>query len=298
MKRAAAQIFWVLMIAGITIIGLLFTVNLFGKTKELSKDLTDYEICRDGNYGVAHSKFKVFDWVVAEQGVKHCRTEQVPVPKGKEYETITKKMVICWDEYLQGKEPVFETKDNNYCAFCSVLEFEDKDQKLSGLSAYLASNKPLGSGKTYLNYLSEIDTQGDQLAQFENLELSNNVFIDTSKKLAIMFVMYKDAYPGLSNQPRTKLSIISGAGGAVVGAGLGLYYLGSAALCLTVIGCAASISLITLGTGVGATSGFLIGSDRTEDRRARLLVTEYNKEKLKQIKCTQLEGYDYLKIQK
>ena len=295
-KRGASQTFWILLIAVLTIIGLLFTATLFGKTKELSENLADYEICKNGNFGVVKTRLKVFDWVIAEQGVKHCRTEKVTVPSGKEYEAIAKKMALCWDEYLQGKEEVFQTQDANYCAFCSVLEFEDKNKKLNELSKYLASNKPQLSEENYLKYLSQVDSTGDKIMSLENLEL-NNLDIDTSKKLAVMFVMYEDKYPGtILNQPRILTASEGVAGGTVIGASLmGLSYVGGLALCSTFVGCSAGAFLMA---GAGGMSGFLIGSDRSADWSAKILVTEYDKQKLEQLKCTQLEGLDYLKIQK
>ena len=299
--KGAAQAISIIIIAALTVIGLVLLFPLFGKTKTVSEDITDYQICKDGNIGVVKTRVTLFDWVIAEQGVKHCRTERVKVSSGKEYETIAKKMALCWDEYLQGKEPVFVTEDNNYCAFCSVLEFEDKNKKLNELSKYLSDTKMPGSENKYMQYLSEIEATGDKRTQLDNLELQNNVFIDTSKKLAVMFVMYKDAYPSGIGQPRG-LTVSAGAtAGALTGVGLGLYYLGAAALCvnpLAPVTCIASVGLIALGTGAGATTGYLIGSDRSEDWRARILVTEYNKQKLEQLKCTQLEGLDYLRIQK
>lgn len=297
-KRAASQAIWVLIVGALTLIGLFFISTLFGKTKDISEDITDYRICKDGNRGIVQTRLEAFDWVIAEQGVRHCKTERVTVASGKEYETIAKKMALCWDEYLEGKEKIFETQDANYCAFCSVLEFEDKNKKLNQLSKYLNENKLKGSEKTYLEYLSEIKATGDDKENLYNLELENNVFIDTSKRLAILFVMYEDAYPGLTNQPRAPLTFLGGAIGAAGGSILGFYYLGLAALCTTIVGCAASIGLVAIGTGVGATSGYAIGSDRSADWRARVLVTEYDKEKLEQLRCTKLEGIDYLKIEK
>src|SRR3989344_5619443 len=252
-KEGAAQGVLIVIIAALTVIGLILLFPLFGKTKTLSEDITDYQICKDGNIGVAKTRLKLFDWVIAEQGVKHCRTERVKVSSGKEYETIAKKIALCWDEYLEGKQEIFETKDNNYCAFCSVLEFEDKSKKLNELSKYLSDTKIAGSEKKYMAYLSEIEAIGDKKTELENLELKNNVFIDTSKSLAVMFVMYKDAYPSGVGQPTGLTMLGGGTAGALTGVGLGLYYLGSAALCTTIIGCFASVSLIALGTGAGAT---------------------------------------------
>ena len=296
-KKGAAQAISIIIVAALAVIGLVLLFPLFGKTKTVSEDITDYQICKNGNIGVVKTRVKLFDWVIAEQGVKHCRTERVKVSSGKEYETIAKKMALCWDEYLQGKEPVFITEDNNYCAFCSVLEFDDKSKKLNELSKYLSDTKMPGSENKYMQYLSEIEATGDKKTQLDNLELQNNLFVDASKSLAVMFVMYKDAYPkSVINQPQTLTAFGGTAVGTVAGVTvMGLSYIAGLGLCSTLVGCSAGAFLIA---GASGMSGYIIGSDRSEDWRARILVTEYDKQKLEQLKCTQLEGLDYLRIQK
>ena len=296
-KRADAQGMWIAIVAALVVLGAVLLFPLFWETKTISENLVDYEICKKGNLGVVKTRLEVFDWVVAEQGVKHCRTEQVKVPKEKEYETVAKKMALCWEQYLEGKEAVFSTKDANYCAFCSVLEFKDKDKRLNGLSSYLVDNKPALSDKSYMEYLSEIQVADDKRTHLENLEI-NNINIDTSKKLAIMFVMYKEAYPGPINQPRTLTAAGGLAAGAVGGATImGISYIGGLGFCIGTgfIGCLGTAALVA---GAGGMNGYLIGADRSADWNAKIMVTEYNKQKLEQLKCTQLEGLDYLKIQK
>lgn len=296
-NKGVSEGMWFAMVGILTILSLLFISQLFGKTKEASEDLTDYRICKDGNRGIIQARLKLLgDWVIAEKGIKHCRTEPVNVKKGQEYETIAKKMSLCWDEYLEGKEALFKTKDNDYCAFCSVLEFEDKNKKLNQLSKYLSNNKASATGeKTYMEYMTGIESKENKITHLENLEL-DNLNIDTSKKLAVMFIIYKDAYPGsIINQPQTLTAFGGTAAGTVIGTvAVGLSYIGGLGLCSTIIGCSAGAFLIA---GAGGASGYLIGSDRSEDWRAKILVTEYDKQNLEQLKCTQLEGLDHLKIQ-
>lgn len=308
-KKADSQTMWMVVIAIITVISLLILLPLFNKTKEISEDVTAYRICKDGNRGVVFTRVKLLNAVIAEQGVKHCRTEKVKVPSGKEYETLAKKMASCWDQYLEGKEEVFETKDANYCAFCSVLEFEDKTKKLNGLTKYLVEKKlSTADERTYMSYLSEIEAKGEDKRKLENLELQSNVFIDTSKQQAVMFVMYKDAYPGLIGQPQGLTTFIGGTTGALAGtvAGtLGVYSLGLVGLCIGsvwgIIACPLGAAIVLFTTGAGGTAGgatgYLIGSDRSADWSAKILVTEYNKQQLGKLNCTRLEGYDYLKIE-
>lgn len=295
-KGVSADAFWLVMVAILTIIGILFIFPFIKETKEISEDLTDYHICRDGNIAVVKSRVKLLDWVVAEQGVKHCRTERVKVSKDKEYETIAKKMALCWDMYLQGKEEVFETEDASYCAFCSVLEFENKEKSLNELTGYLADNYVPSTETKYIKYLTEIEVNDKNKKEFENFDLQNKLPYDTSKNLAVMFIMYKDAYPSLINQP----SALTAWGGTAVATAAGFIitgvsYVAGLGLCSTLVGCSAGIILIGSAGGV---SGYLIGSDISAKWRAKIMLTEYEQQKLEQLKCTRLEGLDYLKIQK
>ena len=50
------------------------------------------------------------------------------------------------------------------------------------------------------------------------------------------------------------------------------------------------------GIGAGAGTGHLIGSDRSADWDAKILVWEYENDKLEQLQCTRLEGKDYLQM--
>lgn len=301
-KGVSSDAFLLVILAIIAVISIIFIFPLIREMGNVSEDLSNYHICRDGNIASVKSRVKLFDWVVAEQGVKHCRTERVNVPTGKEFETISKKMVQCWDMYLNGKEEIFQTQDANYCAFCSVLEFDDKGKSLNGLTGYLADNYVPATGEKYLQYLTEIEVTNNNKKEFYNFDLQNKLPFDTSKNLAVMFVMYKDAYPtSITNgQIISQPSVLTAWGGTAVAATAtfivnGISYVAGLGLCSTLVGCGAGIILV--GTAGGLT-GYLIGSDRSADWRAKLLVTEYDKQKLEQLKCTQLEGLDYLKIQK
>ena len=147
---------WVVLSAIIAVVGLLLLFPLIGETKEVTESLTDYQICKDGNLLKAKNKIKAIDWINKEEGVNHCTTQQVLVPKDKEYETITKNMALCKDQFLLGTEEVFPSKDANYCAFCSVLEFEDqskkKEQQLSKMEQSLSlKEKELEISRKTLN---------------------------------------------------------------------------------------------------------------------------------------------------
>ena len=275
--------------------------------------LTDYEICKFSNLENAKLKLKIINQVAAERkgaiGNK-CKTEYANVPKGKELDTIAKKMAGCWDQYLEGKEDLFETEDNNYCAFCSVLTFEDKKQ-LTGLTNYLMEKEaPEKGGKKYYEYLRGTSVTNDVFKQVEASHLNELHVIDTSKPQAVIFIMGKTVNPGsLTGTSSVESGVIGGgigaaAGGIAVG---GLLVKTGVGLCLGGIvtgfsSCFAGAFLVTIGGGVGivagGTTGYLIGSNYDPNLDTKILLWPYTNEDLSKLKCTKLEGKDRLDIKK
>ena len=117
-RSEISDVIWVVLSAIIAVVGLLLLFPLIGETKEVTESLTDYQICKDGNLLKAKNKIKAIDWINKEEGVNHCTTQQVLVPKDKEYETITKNMALCKDQFLLGTEEVFP----NSCPFCAPIK--------------------------------------------------------------------------------------------------------------------------------------------------------------------------------
>jgi len=294
-KKAYATGVWVVLAAVIALAGFLILARFIGRIGEDTENLADYRTCLDGNRLAVQTRAKIMGHVFAEQGVKHCKTERVKVKAGSEYGTIAKKMGICWDMYLQGKEELFETKDSNFCAFCSVLEFEDKTKRLYGLTKYLSeTDMPGTQDKKYIEHLFDIKINEKDKKPINDFDVQNGYYIDTSKKLAVMFVMYKDAYPNSIANAGQGLTTFLGAGSAATISLVGWPVAAAFGFCGPLgLVCGASAILLV---GAGGNIGYLVGSDISANWRSRILVTEYNKEKLKELKCTQLEGTDYLKV--
>lgn len=283
----------------ILIITILFGVIYFvwlKNFKVFAGNLGDYAICRQSNIENANLKLKINNDVISERHGNKCRTEYVKVPKGEEFSTIAKKMAGCWDMYLEGKMDLFDTDSNNWCAFCSVLSFEDKKQ-LNGLTDYLAKNKvPNQGGKTYFQYLTRTVVTDDVLAVLRNSQIDdeNIMKMDTSKPLAVIFTTNKNAYPGsLTGFSSVRNAAIGTVAGAVGFAGAKIIV--GAGLCTGFITCSAGALLIAGGIG---TLAYMIGSNYGTDRDTKILLWPYTNEDLSKLKCTVLEGKDRLDIKK
>lgn len=265
-----------------------------------AEGLEDYEICRFSNIENAKLKLKLSNQVIAERKGNKCKTEYIDVPKGKEIETTAKKMAGCWDQYLEGKEELFETESDNYCAFCSVLTFEDKKQ-LKGLTNYLMDKEASDatdikqSSKKYYYYMPRTTVTNDLYREVENSHLNDLHIIDISKPQAVIFTMGKTVNPGsLIGQSSIKSATIGAAAGSVL-AGLTIVGVG---LCTAFTAGLCSGGVLGIGAVVGGGTGYMIGSNYNPDRDTKILLWPYTKEDLDKLKCTKLEGKDRLDIKK
>lgn len=285
-------------------------VRIFGER------LTDYEICKFSNIENAKLKLKVGiesktlgiktgKQVIQERVGNKCKTEYITVPKGKELDVIAKKMAACWEQYLEGKEELFDTADNNYCAFCSVLTFEDK-KHLKGLTNYLIEHDAPGKKVRYFQYLTRTVVTNDVYREIENEHLNDLHEISTSKPLAIIFTMGKNVYPGglIKASSVTTGGIGAVAGGAIAGSVVSGLLIKGAGLCLAlpVVGCIIGnllVATVTLGGATtGAIGGYMIGSNYNPNLDTKVLLWPYTNEDLSMLQCTKLEGKDNLEIKK
>jgi hypothetical protein len=312
MDRSGEELgFQTIIIVAIIIISFILIFKWIPTFKETYMSNADYEICKDSNLANAKLKLKApgTNTILTEREGNKCKTEYVKAPKGEEVPFIAKKMARCWDMYLEGKSDLFQTEDNNYCAFCSVIEFEDKTAQIGGLPNYLLKNKVLGKEKTYYEYLTSISVRNDVLSQFENSALKK-LTIDTLSPAAVVYVASKNANPGSLTGKSSGVEggafagvggVIGGIAGTSIAVGLGL--------CSTIVGCLLGGGLVAFGGFVtagtlaggaaGATTyGLAVGANYDPDRDTKILLIPYEKSTLEKLRCTRLEGQDYLEVKK
>jgi len=270
--------------------------------RTFAEDLTDYTICKNSNFENAKTKLKIDNQVIAEKKGNKCRTEYLTVPKGQdedqELKFIARKLAGCWDQYLEGREDLFYTEDNTFCAICSVLYFDDDEKEITDLISYLMNNEvPTKPGKSYFQYISRIRLTDGQLQEVEDAQRDKKLgTVDTGTPQSIIFVEGKDVNPGsLTGYSST----VSGIAGFAIGATVTAVVAVAATVCTLSLVCAAGVTgaAIVVGTAGGG-AGYFLGSDDNPDLDSRVLLWPYNNEDLKQLKCTVLEGQDRLEIRK
>lgn len=257
------------------------------------ENLSDYTICKNSNFVNAKLKLKIDNQVLQERRGNKCKTEYLDVPKGGEVNFIARKLAGCWDQYLEGKERLFATEDNTYCAICSVLTFDDNIE-IKDLTSHLMENDaPFEKDLSYYTYLNRIIITKEQLQEVKNAELEGKLeTITTENPLAVIFVEGKDVNPGsLTGMSSAEQAVKGGAIGAVGG---GMIILGLG-LCTGIVSC--TVGAVFIGAGAAIT-GFLTASSFDPDIDSRVLLWEYTNEDLDQLKCTILEGQDQLEIRK
>ncbi|MBI4452416.1 hypothetical protein HY637_03230 [Candidatus Woesearchaeota archaeon] len=303
-NRKANMGFRFLVVLVITMVFVLIYTLWLKDYRIFGNNLSDYLICKNSNLESAKLKLKAplpkpfSNEVLDERKGNRCKTEYVTVAESKELEIISKKMAQCWDMYLEGKERIFETEDNNYCAVCSVLEFEDKKQ-LTGLTDYLIRQPAQNQqGKTYFQYLTRVKFDKDVQTELENPQLKDLDRLDTSRPLAVIFTMEKNAYPGSwTGYSSLRTGTISGLAGGVVS---GLFVVGVGTCSGLTLGLCGGLIILTttLGAGQFGTMGYAIGSTYNPDTDTKVVLWPYNNQDLQKLDCTMLEGKDSLEIKK
>jgi len=180
----------------------------------------------------------------------YCPTKYYTIPGTNDVETehyLAEALKTCWSTWGQGKLDIF-AGEGSYCHICSVIDFKDKDNTITGFDTYL-KQVPFHEGTkvSYLEYLTGYESENadlDVLAKLQDIPLIDT--IDTSKSYATVFVYVKGQSFLKSFYDRVDaLHLGTTGGGATVG--------------LTV-GTAAVVATFAIGGTLGAplVAGFLV----------------------------------------
>ena len=204
-----------------------------------------------------------------------CETDYVDVSEGKEKEVLANEMAICWNMFLEGEKEIFDTTDNNYCVVCSVLRF-DEVKEINGFTKYLMNNSlPWNKSVRYYDYLTNSEYKGNFVENYENTRLANYDNIDTTKPLAVVFFMGKNAYPVSDfGYEGGKMKGMMQAGAVGVVGSLGLAAIGIATGGIGLVGGAAVLATGAIG---GGWYGYMIGSSESAFWDAGILLHDYTK---------------------
>jgi len=278
-----------------SIVVVILFIVLGGVQKENSS-LVKKQICKENVQQIIREKhlFTVKGTNIVDQfgnpaELDSCFTEYKTIDSNDDTvvkRTIADSMASCWDTYGRGKGEIFDTKDGNFCAICSSLEFTNK-KEVKGLTEFLAKEKPsVTSDQIYLDFLTGSRVQSSTLIEkYENSDLKKLDTLNLEKPLAVVFTMAKNAYPtALKGSEHGKLDIWSMAVDTTI-AGVFATIVTGGALCSTGVGCFFAFGAI-LGTGTGVS--YFSGSDIGANWDARTVLVPYDN--LKSLKCTRLEG--------
>lgn len=266
----------------------LFVIIIFiGTVKEGQEKLLTKETCKRSVETISATKlrvkgFQLFDKFGSPQTL-NCATQYLTAGAGQEKKVLANAMFDCWDEFGQGKKEIFDTAKGNYCVVCSRVEFTNKGE-VTEFTKYLIETKIPGTEKTYFNYLNNVEMKNANLiAEYENSNLKGKDNIDTTKPIAVVFVMAKT--PTNSWWQGSVIGALVG-GTIVIGSIVLLPFTGGASSVLTSVG----LILIGGGAAVGGTAGYFTGSAHgVTDWGASLLIWPYD-DLNKLDKCTVLEG--------
>jgi len=205
--------------------------------------------------------------------------------------SLAEAMRTCWGTWGKGRLDLFKG-EGYYCHIHSVIDFKDKNTRITDFSDYLANtNVDSILDISYLDYLTGYaNEKADQAFTDKFKELRPTGTIDTSKTYAVMFLyakgdeFIKDMLEGIGSTTAGGGAILGTLGGvatgilivkglAVVGVSAGTFGLGGL--------------LIGGGALIGGLAGGIFGWSQANQVQWYAITTlqEYSSESLKRIGC-------------
>jgi hypothetical protein len=294
-KKAMSAMFAMLIAIVIVTVIIILIIIIFKKIADASEESALRSRCQASVAAYARLKDIPFGEATTGEADIRCPTQYITIedttPKDMRRQ-VANQMVDCWSNFGAGKLRLFTADDEKFCVICSVLEFEDESEKLTGLSSFLMTERaPVIQDKkrpTYYEYLTGVQTNPEIVDQVKSSVDLN--YLDGSKRYAVMFTFYKESY--WSKLKSALYGALTGAvAGTVVvlGVGVGLF------LAVGTVGIGAPVSaLIVSGS---AALGAYIAAETSEsdswttegaDWDANVILAEYNAAGLEALGCTAL----------
>jgi hypothetical protein len=263
---------------------------IFSKISSKSEDTLYKSRCKTSLKAYARLKHMPFGDSTTDEAKISCPTQYITIEDASQKSMrrqVANLMAGCWDNMGEGKIRLFSAQDEKFCVICSVFQFEDKKDKLTGLPSFMATEKAPILRKdyrpTYQEFISGVQTSEKVVDKLKNSGIDQS-YLDGSKRYAILFTYYKQSY--WSKVWRAALGAVVGAvsvvvGGIIIGATLG-------------IGTPISFMVVTAGAGAGAAIAASTGNPKagvtTEgaDWDANIILTEYTPERIKGLGCEEL----------
>jgi len=149
----------------------------------------------------AYAKFNKlpFGSANADAANIECPTQWLVIPKSSPRmmkRDVADLMVECWGNYGEGKLLLFKATDDKFCAICSVFQFDDKSVKIDRFLSFLMTEKTSvrtsdGIALSYFNYIYGPNADKSLATMASE---GDNTLLDGSKKYAVIFGFYKQAF--------------------------------------------------------------------------------------------------------
>ncbi len=275
------RIYSVTVAAILSIIVLILILAFIKTADEGTRDIIDKQTCRQS---VEANAFFRYDKLTMKTDI-NCPTKFIKSSANKKnivFETLALAMSDTWDEFLMGKQEIFDTSTQNYCVIRRVVQFDEPEQ-YEGFFDYLIMHDPPNVKMPYFSYLTGFSFEEGTESLKRNIELKNNDRINTNVPYAAVFVMAKKENIG---------KVLGAEYGAIAGASIGvitggtLVYFSGGAGAVAAAGTAAKSTAV--GAFHGTATGFLLGSKYPANWDAAMLLIPYNEESLKTLDCTKL----------
>ncbi|MBU1199455.1 MAG: hypothetical protein KKF46_06475 [Nanoarchaeota archaeon] len=226
----------------------------------------------------------------------YCPTKYYTIPKSNEKESkryIADSLKTCWGTWGRGQIQLFKG-EGYFCHICSVIDFNQKNKQIEGLTEYLLTTKVNDekfNDLTYMDYLTG-DIEEKASPEFIQQVQQNTALkvLDSSKTYATMFVYAKgddymqDFYEKLNTYYQTKQDAKAWSAyyGSLGGATAGI-------LTAAIIGATGGAAAVVVGAGavLGAIGGAIIDALKSKGVEwvSMVIFEEYTAENLKQIGC-------------
>ena len=272
---------WVnVMVIGIVAL-LLFLFFLGVSYRQSTESILDKSICKKSVQSNSNLRFSD----IASNVEIKCPTLFIKVDSDDEkvvFENLALALADTWDEFLQGKSEIFETKTEDFCVIRRVVEFKQA-KTYKGFFDYTVQHNPKQAKMSYFSYLTNVDVTKGEATLSRNLELRNADVIDTSKPYVAVLIFAKKQNIG---------KVLGAKAGAEIGAVTGIITAGGFILATGGTGALAGTQIVTgttgLFTAVGALSGFMLGSSYPANWDAGMMLIPYTKENIDALDCTKL----------
>ncbi len=281
----------------IMLLVIVLLIIIFKKISDTSEEEAYNSRCHASLMAYARAKNMPFGDAAADESSIKCPTKYLTIEDDKPSnmrKDISNLMAECWKNFGEGNIRLFNAQDEKFCTICSVFQFEDKSEKLTGLPTYMMTTRsPYIRDKkrvTYDEFISGKQTSDIVIDALKTAGVDNN-YLDGSKRYAVMFTYYKQSY-----WSKMKSAAYGAAVGVAAGAVMVVGIAAGAVIAGATWGVGTPISILIVtgsaaaGAAIAASGSHSSAGVTTEgaDWDANIILAEYSAQGLADIGCTAL----------